>query len=746
MNNLVNATGIATLFIDRELKIVRFTPTADKLFNIRPSDKGRPLSDLTHQLVNADLENVARSVLHNLSPMDKEIRDREGNWFLMRTRPYRTEDDRIEGVVISFMRQRELFQQIIEHIPVLIVLWDSNLQQFTLNAHAEKVLGWTTADANEGDFMAKVYPGEEYRLKVCEYMRSLESGWEEWLCTTKDGRQIPIDWSNVRLDDDSMIGIGVDLEERKAAEAALRESEQRFRILVEAAAQAVWETNATGEVVADSPSWQAYTGQTFDEFKDFGWIAAVHPEDRELARHKWQEAVDQVQPLDMEFRLRTADGEWRWTNARAAPLFDEEGTVIKWVGMNIDITERREAVEALQKAHDELEQRVAERTAELVQQKRRLSRLARELASAEHRERKRLAAVLHDELQQYLVAVKIHANMAGQHIEDEAAEPLLGECKRLVDQAIECSQDLTRQLRPPVLYEDGLVPALRWLGSEMAERHGLVTTIDSNVTQTPFNDDVRAMLFESVRELLFNVVKHAQVSEAAVDIQLEEDHLYLTVSDQGAGITTAKAEEKKPERGGLGLFSIRERLEMMGGEMRIVSAPGEGTSVTLSMPVPMAQEEEAEEEETAATSAPPLQRRKTAGPQTNQAGSTAVRVLLVDDHAIVRHGIVNVLDADERVEVIGEAADGEEAIHAVEQLQPDVVLMDVNLPKINGIEATREIRERWPEIRVLGLSVHNDVATAQSMMEAGANGLLSKAEHTDRIVEAIMVAAKRKKS
>jgi CheY-like chemotaxis protein len=297
-----------------------------------------------------------------------------------------------------------------------------------------------------------------------------------------------------------------------------------------------------------------------------------------------------------------------------------------------------------------------------------------------------------------------------------------------------------------VLYEDGLVPALRWLGSEMAERHGLVTTIDSNVTQMPFNDDVRAMLFESVRELLFNVVKHAQVSEAAVDIQLEEDHLYLTVSDQGAGITTAKAEEKKPERGGLGLFSIRERLEMMGGEMRIVSAPGEGTSVTLSMPVPMAQEEEAEIEETAATSAPPLQRRKTAGPQTNQAGSTAVRVLLVDDHAIVRQGIVNVLDADERVEVIGEAADGEEAIHAVEQLQPDVVLMDVNLPKINGIEATREIRERWPEIRVLGLSVHNDVATAQSMMEAGANGLLSKAEHTDRIVEAIMVAAKRKKS
>jgi PAS domain S-box-containing protein len=127
----------------------------------------------------------------------------------------------------------------------------------------------------------------------------------------------------------------------------LRESEERFRVLVEAIAQATWETDAAGVVVADSPSWRAYTGQTLAQWLGYGWLEAIHPQDRAHAERQWREAVAACRNLDGEYRLRSPDGGWRWTNVRAAPIRSAEGEVVKWVGMNIDITDRKEMERSL---------------------------------------------------------------------------------------------------------------------------------------------------------------------------------------------------------------------------------------------------------------------------------------------------------------------------------------------------------------------------------------------------------------
>lgn len=139
----------------------------------------------------------------------------------------------------------------------------------------------------------------------------------------------------------------VEVTDRRRAQATLRESEARHRLLIESWAQAVWETDADGVVVADSPSWRAYTGQTLDEWLGYGWLDAIHPDDRAYAERQWREAVAARGLVNAEFRLRAPGGGWRWTNVRAAPVLDAEGRIEKWAGMNIDIDDRKRAEAAL---------------------------------------------------------------------------------------------------------------------------------------------------------------------------------------------------------------------------------------------------------------------------------------------------------------------------------------------------------------------------------------------------------------
>lgn len=143
---------------------------------------------------------------------------------------------------------------------------------------------------------------------------------------------------------------GFEVGDRVRTEAALRDSETRHRLLIESWAQAVWETNANGLVVADSPSWRAYTGQTLEAWLGYGWLDAIHPDDRASVELQWQEAIMARGLVNAEYRLRAPDGGWRWTNVRVAPVLDMRGTIEKWVGMNIDIDARKRAEAALRES------------------------------------------------------------------------------------------------------------------------------------------------------------------------------------------------------------------------------------------------------------------------------------------------------------------------------------------------------------------------------------------------------------
>jgi signal transduction histidine kinase len=222
--------------------------------------------------------------------------------------------------------------------------------------------------------------------------------------------------------------------------------------------------------------------------------------------------------------------------------------------------------------------------AELQRKNELLRILASELTTVEERERRRMALMLHDELQQQLVGARYNVQFL-QHQED------CGKYKHIIERiddtlksCLDHSRLLISELSPRVLYELGLGPAVQWLAHEYHEKHGIKVTVSTSPIPQ-IDEDIAITLFQAVRELLFNVVKHAQVKTASVQLSLAPSGKIQTiVSDHGSGFEPIRLGTAKPMTSGFGLFSMKERLASMGGEIKIKSATNRGTRITITIP------------------------------------------------------------------------------------------------------------------------------------------------------------------
>ena len=240
--------------------------------------------------------------------------------------------------------------------------------------------------------------------------------------------------------------------------------------------------------------------------------------------------------------------------------------------------------EQLKSLNATLEDRVARRTAELQKRATQLAGLTSELTLAEERERRRLAQILHDHLQQLLVAGKLTVEVTRAKAPPELSDSLK-HIQSLLNEAIDASRSLTIELSPPVLHEAGLGAGLGWLGQWMRDKHGLTVAVSVDESVEPTREEVRLLLFQSVREALFNVVKHAGVKAARVHMKPDGPGcLCVVVSDEGSGFDPAESDRSERGPSGFGLFSVRERLRMLGGHLEIDSRPGHGTRVTMIAP------------------------------------------------------------------------------------------------------------------------------------------------------------------
>ena len=389
----------------------------------------------------------------------------------------------------------------------------------------------------------------------------------------------------------------------------------------------------------------------------------------------------------------------------------------------------QESKDADTRFHHTAERLVNKRTQELLHTQARLRTMAQALTLTEQRERKRMASELHDYLAQLLVLGKMKLSKMHTQIQSIVGPvaAMFQEIDQTLTKALDYTRTLMAELSPPVLHELGLPTALQWLADQM-KKHRLRVDVQLGTSQLPLTENQAILLFHSVRELLINAAKHAGTNRAALRLDAADHMLRIVVQDQGKGFNTDSLEPKQPGQQ-FGLFSIKERMEELGGWLRVESAPGRGTTVTVGLPLTPSVSLQAVSGTEEPVSTPAA---KAAGVR---------RVLLVDDHAMVRQGLRAMLDHYPDLFIIGEAADGREALSITRKRTPDVIIMDINMPRMDGIEATKRIKKERPETVIIAVSVNDSPQVRESMQQAGASAFVSKEEAGARLYETIMAMA-----
>jgi signal transduction histidine kinase len=467
--------------------------------------------------------------------------------------------------------------------------------------------------------------------------------------------------------------------------------------------------------------------------------AVRHALEKQHLRSQYAEAQENLRLLNQDLEKRIME--------RTAELEVANSTLA------CELSERKQIEERLRQLAGTLEERVKERTQQLSMSYTRLRALATDLTVAEQRERRRLATELHDYLAQILVVTRMKVAQLLIQDHDPEVWKVLQSVDQLLHQSLDYTRSLVSELTPQALYERGLGAALRWLGDQMRRQQVLNVEISLDAPELPLPEGDAVLLFHSIRELLFNVLKHGKINQASVSMRYAQNVLSITVSDHGCGFDVSSLSDERSDR--FGLLSIRERMAAIGGSFDLQSVPGKGTVASLHLPFTVSRES-IEAQVAEAESPAPLE-EDAAPRRTPEPGSvrpsprelnvvTPLRVLIVDDHQMVREGLCCILKQYDDLTVVGEASTGEQALQLAGTLMPEVVIMDMHMPGWNGAESTRRILKEHPAIVVIGLSIQSDPQVSDSMLAAGAAGFLPKETIGTELYSTIQTVVRRMKS
>ena len=392
---------------------------------------------------------------------------------------------------------------------------------------------------------------------------------------TKEGRNIDvqIDWNYKRDRKGRIVGfisVVTDITERKQAEEALKESEEKHHNLIEHANDAIISINQTGMIVGSNKKAEEMFGYSREEM---------------IGKPSYLLVAEQHIPRQKKILKKFAEAGIRldiYKNILEGKALRKDGKEFD-VDFSYYVLDIRGELIATAIIRDISKRKMAEK--KLIDYQNQLKALSAELTLTEEKERRRFADYLHDQIGQQLCGLKLKIATLQNHISSNDASETLNNSLKIIEQTIKDVRFLTIELSPPVLYQLGLEAGLEWLSGKIHEQYGVLVTFEDDGEDKPIADDVKILLFRAVRELLINVAKHAQVQNARVSIGRDDAHVRICVHDEGVGFDLLDKESSNRGIQGYGLFNITERLDQLGGHLDIASQPGRGTHITLVAPL-----------------------------------------------------------------------------------------------------------------------------------------------------------------
>jgi PAS domain S-box-containing protein len=348
---------------------------------------------------------------------------------------------------------------------------------------------------------------------------------------------------------------------------ALRETEKRFRKIFEEAAHGMSVVDMEGHIMDVNPAFLKMLGFKKQEVVGKSFKALLLSEDAGKSSKLFKELCEGIRDsFSRETRYRHKDNRVVWGQVTVSLLRAAGGAPQYAIAMIADITQRKKAEEEIRTYQEQLQS------------------LASELSLTEERERHRLATDLHDHIGQALAVSKIKLGVLQKSASSEDQAKSLGEVRELIEQMIHDTRSLTFELSLPVLYELGFESAVEWFAKHIRSQHGIMVDVQKELVPIPMDDEIKVLLFRSVRELMINIVKHAQAHNVRVTIRREDDGINIEVEDDGVGIKDVPRDSRLKSDSGFGLFSIRERLHYLGGRVQVESEKDRGTRITLMVP------------------------------------------------------------------------------------------------------------------------------------------------------------------
>jgi len=572
----------------------------------------RGIRDVTPaQDYQADIQLLGRLVKGEIPyyKIEKRFERKDGRliWVEMTRSAVRDENGKVLYIVgirldITERKQLEealrsselLYREIARSIPGGgVYVLDKNLRYLVAEGSPTRAYGLAPKDV-EGHTVAEIFTSE-YRELVENNLKRAFAGEIVSSETVYNGR---VYWSQYAMMNEELgyaIIITLDITERKQVLEALQESEGRFSAILSQASAGIVRKATDGTLLFVNDAFCRMVGYTSPELVSEGKTCwdLTHPDDVEENKRLFERMITEGIPFHMERRIIRKDGSILWTDVSVSPVMDTAGYAVLCVGVEVDITARKQAEASIRKLNLELESRVEERTAELkamneaLQKSRQhLQTLSQRLVQVQEEERRALARELHDRVGQSLIALNLNLTIIRSELAKGNTEQLgtrLTDSIQLVSQVITLVRDVMSNLRPANLDDYGLESALQTYINEFQTRYGIPVLFEKRTPPIPqLGNNIEITLLRISQEALMNIARHAQATQAELALRLDEQQVYLTITDNGVGIHSSQGSKQTRSHG---LKIMQERAEALKGTLHIQSTPGQGTKIEVIIPL-----------------------------------------------------------------------------------------------------------------------------------------------------------------